>query len=101
MSETLILLLPLLVLAAVALFAFAGCAPFGANIPSEPYGPPAPTGPTTYEEAVGKTPGLIAYWRLDETHLAGQPYPPAHDSGGVNNCPSFTMNTLSPVHSAT
>jgi Concanavalin A-like lectin/glucanases superfamily len=80
MSETLILLLPLLVLSAVALFAFAGCAPFQANIP-----PPGPGEPQTYEEAVRKTAGLVAYWRLDETHLAGQPYPPAHDSGGVNN----------------
>jgi hypothetical protein len=80
-SHSLILLLPLLVLSAVALFAFAGCTPFDAA-PS-PAVPP-PTTPTTYEDTVKQTAGLIAYWRLDDLYVPGQPFPPAKDSGGVN-----------------
>jgi hypothetical protein len=83
-SQSLILLLPLLVLSAVALFAFAGCTPFGTEpTPPEPTPIPIPT-PQTYEDVVRHTTGLIAYWRLDEAHLPGQAYPAAHDTGGVN-----------------
>lgn len=94
MSETLILLLPLLVLAAVSLFAFAGCTPFGSE--EGPTGtttpPPGDGQPQTYEDAVRKTVGLIAYWRLDETKLPADPYPPANDSGGVNSTLDGTYN---------
>jgi hypothetical protein len=86
MSSTLILLLPLLVLSAVLLFAFAGC---GLDVvgTAPPPTPPVPTPPTpdTYEGVVKMTPGLIAWWRLGETKLPADPYPEAQDSGGVNN----------------
>ncbi|MFL5912581.1 MAG: LamG domain-containing protein [Gaiellaceae bacterium] len=93
MSATLILLLPLLVLSAVALLAFAGCTPFTAEPGTEQ--PPTNGGdgqPKTYEEAVRKTAGLIAYWRLDETKLPPDPYPAAKDTGGVNNTLDGTYN---------
>src|SRR5204863_9085703 len=87
---TLIPLLPLLVLAAVALFAFAGC---GTPFESGPATPPnGGDGEQTYEEAVRKTAGLIAYWRLDETKLPADPYPPAKDSGGINTTLDGTYN---------
>jgi hypothetical protein len=82
MSATLVVLLPLLVLAAVSLFAFAGC-PLDVVGVAQP--PPPVTTPDTYEDTVRKTGGLIAYWRLDEAHLPGQPYPPARDTSNVNH----------------
>lgn len=81
MSGSLILLVPLLVLSVVALFAFAGCTPFGTEgLPPTP----TPTTGATYEDAVKETLGLIAYWRLGEAKLPADPYPPAADEGPNN-----------------
>src|SRR3954449_1449882 len=84
MSGALILLLPMLVLSVVLLFAFAGC---GLDVvgkaPITPPGTtPPPETPPTYKDAIMKTPGLIAYWRLGETKLPADPYPPAKDETG-------------------
>ena len=93
MSNSVILLVPLLVLSAVALVAFTGCTPFeAAPGPATTPPPPGDGEPQTYEEAVRKTAGLIAYWRLDETKLPADPYPPAKDTGGVNNTLNGSYN---------
>ena len=74
MSSSLIVLLPLLILSVVVLFAFAGCGePFSSG--------GTPTPPETYEGVVKATTGLVAYWRLGETKLPQDPYPPAADEG--------------------
>src|SRR3954449_8157476 len=83
MSGALILLLPMLVLSVVLLFAFAGC---GLDVvgkaPITPPGTtPPPETPPTYKDAILKTPGLVAYWRLGETKLPADPYPAAKDEG--------------------
>lgn len=57
MTDTAILLVPLLVLPVVLLLAFAGCSEFTA----------APAVNPPYPKAVRDTPGLVAYWRLSET----------------------------------
>ncbi|MFL5885701.1 MAG: LamG domain-containing protein [Thermoleophilaceae bacterium] len=76
MSHSLIVLTPLLILSVVVLFAFAGCGePFTSGEP------PTPTTPETYEGAIEATTGLVAYWRLGETKLPPDPYPPAADEG--------------------
>src|SRR5206468_12468470 len=68
MSDSPIVLLPLLVLSGVVLFAFAGCGkPFTSGEP------PTPTPPETYEGAIEATTGLVAYWRLGETKLPPDP----------------------------
>lgn len=59
MSGTLILLVPLLVLAAVLLFAFAGCTLIAGL--DDHYEVVA-----TYTQEVTKTAGLVAYWRLGD-----------------------------------
>jgi hypothetical protein len=79
MSHSLLVLLPLLILSVVVLFAFAGCGePFTSG------GPPTPSPPESYEEVVKATTGLVAYWRLAETKLPPDPYPPAADEGPNN-----------------
>ena len=75
MSTTLLVLVPLLVAPVVLLLAFAGCTPFEAaetppETPPEPVTPPVPPPPPPtappYREVVAKTPGLLAFWQLDE-----------------------------------
>ena len=58
MSETLLLVAPLVILLAIVLFAFTGCSSFTA-------GPDAPV--DSYETVVAKTPGFTGHWRLNET----------------------------------
>jgi predicted small secreted protein len=70
MSEPLILLLPLLVLAAVLLFSFAGCNTIAGLDKDFVVAPPPapPPGARKYEEEVPKTPGFAAYWRLGDAN---------------------------------
>jgi len=80
-SDTLIVLVPLLVAPVVLLLGFAGCASFGEAPPDAPpdttpppQTPPIPPPETTpppakpsYPATIAATPGLVAYWRLAET----------------------------------
>ena len=82
MTTSVALLVPILVLAVVALFAFAGCSSFAAE-PSQspPAGPgpgpgpdpdptkqphPDPTPPPPYQDVISNETGLRGYWRLGE-----------------------------------
>lgn len=72
MTETLILLAPVLVLIIVALFGFTGCGkllPPAAEPPPEPPTPPPPVEPPIkkYAEAIAEMQGLVAHWPLNET----------------------------------
>jgi hypothetical protein len=82
MTLSLVLLIPVLVLAVVAVFAFAGCASFDAaetpapppTTTTPPVTPPVTTPPPvvtppaalTYPQVIMAEPGLRCYWRLNE-----------------------------------
>lgn len=81
MSDKLILLTPMFVFLIVAVFRFAGCAPFSEDRseatgtvagpplvagPGDPSVPPPPPGPT-YEDVVKNTAGFAALWPFNES----------------------------------
>src|SRR5688572_28278041 len=61
MTEWLLLLAPVALLALVVMFLFVGCFLDSVGKP----GPDRPTGPL-YKETILATPDLVAYWRLSE-----------------------------------
>jgi hypothetical protein len=75
-SQSLILLLPLLVLAVVLLVSFAGCNQIAGLDGDFVVAPPAPPTSQTYADTITKTGGLAAYWRLGDATL-----PDAVDEG--------------------
>ena len=104
MSPLLMVLTPLLILAIVVLFCFAGCSEFG-TAPEAPATPPPPpgtppvTGPT-YESIVAGTQGFAGHWRLNETSgtTAVVLGPLAPNLNGIYQQPGVTLGRDGALH---
>ena len=103
MSPLLIVLTPLLILAIVVLFCFAGCPAFGST-PDEPATTPPPGTPPpagkSYESIVAATQGFAGHWRLNETSgtTAAVKGPLAPNLNGIYQQPGVALGLDGALH---